>query len=223
MLSPLPCGQEYRINATVRRRIAKGEAFTAYADLYQRSTAILNGRIAQLTSSVNGEPLHTRVLWHAWWSGTVADKYPAAGDYSVACASITLGLVYPNDGGPRPKGNDAPERLELMAPGGALAALLSSQNVPCTTLRWKGTSILTSMVPQRRVRISRSLMANTCRQSRESTSSRSYNVPRIWPKFHCRLSKGQPHPTKTVLEIVRREWFCITDSNLVVVMVYFRA
>ena len=41
--------------------------------------------------------------------------------------------------------------------------------------------------------------------------------------FHCRSSEGQPHLTKASLEIVRREWFCITDSNLVVVMVYFRA
>ena len=121
---------EYERRGTVRRRIAKSAPFTAYGDLYQRSTAILNARIAQLTSSVDGEPLHTRVLWHAWWSGAVADKYPAAGDYCVACASVTIGLVYPNDGGTRPKGNDAPEASELMASGGALAALLSSQNDP---------------------------------------------------------------------------------------------
>src|SRR5258707_12550694 len=103
MLSPLLCGQEYRINATVRRRIAKGATFTAYGDLYQRSTAILGARIAELTSSGDGESLHTWVLWHAWWRGAIADKYPTAGAYDVPRASVTIGLVYPKTGAPKPE------------------------------------------------------------------------------------------------------------------------
>ena len=38
-----------RILAGVRRKIAKGEEFTAYADLYHRATAIADARIAELT------------------------------------------------------------------------------------------------------------------------------------------------------------------------------
>jgi hypothetical protein len=222
MLSPLPCGQEYRINATVRRRIAKGEAFTAYGDLYQRSTAILNARIAQLTSSVAGEPLHTRVLWHAWWSGSVADKYPAAGDYSVACASVTIELVYPNDGSPRRKGNDAPEPSELMAPGGALTALLSSQNVPVQRFDEAYIDFDFNDPSAASADITLSYgeyMSPIQGLNFEPFVQRAENLA----KFHCRLSNGRRHPTKPALEIVRREWFCITDSNLVVVMVYFRA
>jgi hypothetical protein len=65
ILTPLHRGQEYQINATVRRKIANGEEFTAYGDLYQRCTGILRARSAKLTSCDEGEPLHTWVTFTA--------------------------------------------------------------------------------------------------------------------------------------------------------------
>ena len=44
ILSPLVRGREYRITAGVRRKIASGEEFTAYADLYWRASAIAKAR-----------------------------------------------------------------------------------------------------------------------------------------------------------------------------------
>src|SRR5258705_9300329 len=105
MLAPLHGGREYRINVTVRRKIANVGEFSAYADLYATCTGILGVRCATLTSNDPGEPLHTWVQWHAWWCGAVSDKYPAAGDAKIACASITLGLVFPKTGEPRTQGH----------------------------------------------------------------------------------------------------------------------
>jgi hypothetical protein len=116
ILMPLHRGQEYRINVTVRRKIAKDEEFTAYGDLYRRCTEILRARSATLTSCNQGDPLHTWVQWHAWWCGAVADKYPTAGDYKVACASVTVGLAHPKMGEPRPRGQCTPELAELVKP-----------------------------------------------------------------------------------------------------------
>jgi hypothetical protein len=219
MLAPLRRGQEYRINATVRRKIG-GEAFTAYGELYQRSTAILKARIAELTGADGGEPLQTWIDWHAWWCGAVTDKYPAAGDYSVACASITLGLVYPKKGERKSGGKAAPEASQLMAPGGAMAEL-SLQNVP--TFRFDETYIDFDFndlsAPSPDITLSYGEYTPPTEDVNfEPFVQRAENLA----KFHCRLFKGQNHSQKAALEIVRREWSCITDSNLVVVMIYFR-
>jgi len=97
------------MNATVRRKIKKNEEFMAYGDLYQRCGAILRARSVELKSSDEGEPLHTWVEWHAWWSGRVSEKYPGAGDHKVACASVTIGLAFPKTGDSKPQGQTMPE------------------------------------------------------------------------------------------------------------------
>ncbi len=138
----------------------------------------------------------------------------------MACASVTTRLVYPKDGGRRPEGNDAPERSELTAPGGALSALLSSQNVaPRFDEAYIDFDFNDPSTRSADITLSYGeYMSPTQGLDFEPFVKRAENLA----SFHCRLPEGQPHLTKAFLEIVRREWFCITDSNLVVVMVYFR-
>ena len=216
ILTPLHRGQEYRINATVRRKIAKDEEFMAYGDLYQRCTRILRARSAKLTSCDEGEPLHTWVQWHAWWCGAVSDKYPAAGDHKVACTSITIGLAYPKMGEPRPQGQNPPEPAQLVKPGGAMADPLASESV----------------LPQRPDEAYIVFDFNDpSSASADITLSYGEYVPPTqeinFEPFVRRAESlaefyGRLFFQEASIEIVRREWFCITDSNVVVVMVYFR-
>jgi hypothetical protein len=215
ILTPLHRGQEFQINATVRRKIAKDEEFTAYGDLYHRCTGILRARSAKLTSRDAGEPLHTWVRWQAWWCGAVSDKYLAAGDHKVACASVTIGLAYPKMGEPSPQGQNTPEPAQLLKPGGAMADPPAAESV----------------LPQRPDEAYIVFdFDDPSSASADITLSYGEYVPQTQEinfqpfvrradslaEFYGRLFFQEAH-----IEIVRREWFCI-DSNFVVVMVYFR-
>ena len=195
MLSPLDRGREYRINATVRRKIAKDGEFTAYGDLYQRCTRILRGCTEALTSSDEGGALHTWVQWHTWWSGAIADKYPAAGDGKVACASVTIGLAYPIAGEARPQGQDTPELEQLMIPGGAIAefqrfdeAYIDFDFNDFSDGSTDATLSYGEYVPATR------------RNNFEPIVRRAESLAR----FHGRMLSQD-----SSVEILRREWFCI--------------
>jgi hypothetical protein len=209
MLSPLLCGQEYRINATVRRKIPKDEEFRAYGDLYQRCVGILRARSAKLRSSDEGEPLHTWVQWHAWWCGTVSDKYPGAGDHKVACSSVTNGLAYPKKGDPKHPGQNPPEPTQLVKPGGAMAELLSSQNVPAPRF------------DEAYMDFDFNDLSSASTDTTLSYGEYINSTRRINFKPFVQRAQSLANVSRC-LKIVRREWFCIAESKLVVVMVYFR-
>src|SRR5262245_32048051 len=66
LLSPLVCGEEYLITASVLRKRPDDETFTGYADLYERAIAIAHARAAALQCAQGGS-LHTRLLNHTWF------------------------------------------------------------------------------------------------------------------------------------------------------------
>lgn len=208
ILAPLQRGQEYWINATVRWKVERDREFTDYAELYDACTGILRAREAALASR-EGEPLHTWRQWHAWWCGSVADKYPAAGDAKVACASITVGLTYPRIGQPRTDGLKAPGAAELLAPS-------RLENIP----------------PQRadETHIVFDFNDPSTAGSEITLSYGEYVPPALGINFEPFVQRAerlaefyQPLLLQEGrFEIIRREWFRITDSNFVVVMIYFR-
>jgi hypothetical protein len=215
ILAPLHRGQQYWINATVRRKIAEGE-FRAYAGLYDICIGILSARSALLTSSDPGEPLHTWVQWHAWWCGAISDKYPTAGDSKIACASITLGLAFPKTGESRAQGQNAPEPVQLLKPGGAM----TDPTAP--------DCVLAQRPDEAHIVFD---FNDPAFSGKEITLSYGEYVPpaqgnnfepfvrraeRLAEFYRPLLFQEAP------FEIIRREWFRITDSNFVVVMIYFR-
>jgi hypothetical protein len=209
ILVPLHRGQEFRINATVRWKVEKDREFTGYAELYDICAGILRARGTALTSSDEGEPLHTWTQWHAWWCGSIADKYPAAGDANVACASITIGLAYPNSGQPGPEGLKALDPADLLKPNPAESIppqrademhIVFDFNNPSTA----GSEITLSygeyVSPDQEINF-------------EPFVQRAERLAEFY---------GRRFFQEASTEIVKREWFRITDSNFVVVMVYFR-
>ena len=216
MLSPLVRGREYRVNATVRRKIARDREFAAYADLYRRCAEILRARSALLASSDEGGPLHTWVHWHAWWSGAISDKYPAASDARVACASVTLGLAYPNQGEPEPEGQNTPEPAELTQPGGVITELQSPRNMPTPHFdeAYIDFDFNDPAVASADTTVSYGEYVPSTRTiDFEPFVQRAESLAR----FHGRLLSQEGS-----IEILRREWFCIEDSKLVVVLICFR-
>lgn len=120
ILHPLRRGHHYRINATVRRNIAKGETFT-YDDVYRRATAITDARIVELRSGGEEVPLHTWILAQAWFCHEL-------GTQTLVSASITKGLIYPADDTPQPRGEDIPSATHLTAPSGGVPAAFADRH-----------------------------------------------------------------------------------------------
>ena len=214
--SPLLSGREYLINATVRRKIVDGERFTAYGDLYRRCVAILRARSAEVRGSDESECLHAWVQWHAWWRGAIFDKYPGAGNHTVACSSITIGLAYLKKGDPKPQGQNTPEPAQLVRPGGIAAESLFSRNAP----RQRFDEVYIDFD-----------FNGHAAASPDTTFSYGEYVPSTYginfepfvqraeglAKFHSRSLSQEGSA-----EILRREWFHIAASNFIVVMLYFR-
>lgn len=209
MLSPLVRGREYRMNATVRRTFAAGEV-AGFQGLYERCVVILGRRNAMFTGLGEGVPLHSWIQWQAWWSGKLSDKYPGAGDGYVANASITIGLSFPNDGEPMPLGQDVPQPVDLLNSGG-------DQNVPTMNFNegfvefdFDGSA---SAATDTTISYGEYVEA-TDRIQFDSTVRRAENLA----CFHGRSVSPERLP-----EILRREWFYIGESRLLVVMLYLRA
>jgi hypothetical protein len=174
----------------------------------------LGARIATLTSSDPGEPLHTWVQWHAWWCGAVSDKYPAAGDSKIACASITIGLVFPKTGESRTQGQNTPEPAQLLKPGGAITdppASESSQRPDEAHIVFDFNDPLSAGVE---ITLSYGeYVAPVQEINFEPFVRRAENLVEFYGRLFFQGAS---------FEIIRREWFRITDSNFVTVMVYFR-
>jgi len=106
MRAPLVRGREYSTMAMARRRIAKDQPFTAYAELYQRAAAIVAARAAGWARS--GSDLRTWIAGQSW--GSFGEALP------FAYASIGIGLLLPHEGQAVPTGLNAPSPVELLEP-----------------------------------------------------------------------------------------------------------
>jgi hypothetical protein len=110
LLSPLVRGREYRIAASTRRRVAQDEEFTGYKELYRHAARMASTRLADLSCADEGEPLHSWVVSQGWLCFGEAQR--------TAVAGVALGVIFPNDGEPKPLGASPPDSADLMSAGG---------------------------------------------------------------------------------------------------------
>ena len=212
MLFPLVCGREYRLTASVRRKTAKGEPFTAYADLYQRASAIADARIAELICADEAAALHRWIVWHGWRS-------LEAGPHQLLFAFLTIGLVWTKEGDPKPRGENAPTPAELVAPGGATLEELqrvASQRSDEIYIDFDHRDLACANPDI--VMFSYGEYSPACeRINFEPFVQGAENRAR----FHYELFKAQC--SKDTFRIVRREWLRLTDPYFAVVNVYYEA
>jgi hypothetical protein len=207
-------GQEYRITVAYKRRAGVNEASAGYGDLYRRVSFIARARIGQLMCSTADEPPHAWVMCHGW--------RPLGDTHNIVAAFLTMGLVCLPEGDPKPLGEKAPTAEELLRPGG-------------TTLE-----ILTRFAPQRVDEIYNEFdftdpsnpdndpMILSYGESVQTCEAIDFQPfvrrAEALAKFYWDVLGTLPGGSKGAgFEILRRNWYCITNPNLVTVEVHFAA
>ena len=220
ILEPLRQGHHYRINATVRRTIAKGETFT-YDEVYERATAIANARIAELQCASERAPLHTWILAQAWFRHEL-------GAQNLVSATITKGLVCTQEETARPRGEDVPAAALLATPSGGVPEAFAAKHRHDTGERYVDEFYVDFDMSDpsgagRDITLSYGEYVTACRGVNfEPFVRRAESRAR----FHCQWLTDAPSETRP-LRVVRREWTCLatnkkTDPHMVVVHLLIR-
>jgi hypothetical protein len=105
VVSLLGVGREYRMTTAVRRKIARGEEFSGYGELYRRARAIGATRAAELALAAGGERLHTWIISHGW------RRIDIGGVNDLLIAFRTTGTVYPEPDQAKPEGEAEPDAV----------------------------------------------------------------------------------------------------------------
>ena len=212
MLRPLLRGREYRINFSVRRKCTRNEEFRAYGDLYGRAVAIARARIAELTCADDGEPIHTWIRAHGWFAGEA---------FKIPSATLTLGLVFPNERSTQPQGEQPPSSAELMAPGGFTPEMLVAKGGAPKQIDeiYTDFDFRDPTSSRADVMISYGENIQTCNGiDFHGVLQRAEGRAR----FYFRLFPSGQACEKSAFQIVRREWYCIEDAQFAVAVVYLR-
>ena len=199
-------GRPSRINVTVRQRIPTGSEFTGYGHLYDRVTAIASARFVEL-----GNPRTWR-LAQAWgrFGGQIME---------LASASITFGLLFPEDDGEIPEGEPTATPQELTVP--ALATVEA---------QWK------DYAEGRHKHVDEIYidfdMTDPPGTASDCMLSYGEYVPALdgldfEPSLERAESRARFHyeslaSPKAPFTIERREWWTLTSPNLVAIHIYFR-
>jgi hypothetical protein len=220
ILAPLRLGREYRINATVRRTIMTGIAVT-YDEVYHQAAAIANARIAELRSGEQGDALYTWILAHAWFCHEL-------GAQTLVSASITMGMVCPEDGAAKPQGENVATTAALTAHSGGSPAAFEAKHLDGTGQRHLDEMYVDFDVSDpsragREVTLSYGEYVATCRRLEfEPYVHRAESRAR----FYHSLAR-RPNVEKGSFAIVRREWTCLSthqqkDPYIVVVHLWIQ-
>ena len=210
---PLVIGQEYRITAAFKQKVRTGEEFSGYGEIYQRINVLANARISQLTRPNEGAPLHTWVLWHGW---------RCLGDTrAIATAFMTIGLIRPKEGDEKPKGESAPTAEALMAPGGATLEMLAKLAPQRSDEFYNEFDFTDPSSPcADPVMLSYGESVPACEPMNfEPFVQRAERLAEFYYDFLRVQTRSRVDP----FNVSGREWYCVTNPNLVAVHVHFHS
>jgi len=205
MNAPLVPGREYRIVTGVRIKILHEQPFTAYAELYDRAVTIANARINKLTRPTTGESLQTWVLCHGW------QRIDIAGVNDLIVAFRTSAVVCLHSDVAYPESPATPNSAELMMPGGASADILQRINTQRMDEVYTEFDHRDANDPNDISMISYGEYVR--REDDVSVETLAVHADDL-ARFHVETTG------RVVGKIIRREWFAITGSELVVMNVY---
>jgi hypothetical protein len=212
ILSPLALGREYSIAVSVLRRVPSDQEFEGYATLYDRATAIAKARVAQLRCSAEGQSLQSRILNHGWFRHK---------NVSAARAFLTIGVACVKEGDSLPGGEGQPTREELKTPGGMTP---DKYTVPAAaTIRGIDEAYVEGdgrEQPNSDPDIFIVSYGKYVQQCEEINYKPFVERAEALARFHYSFMQAQPQPDDAAMKVVRREWFCATNPNIVVVHVY---
>src|SRR5262249_12080971 len=125
MLEPLGAGRDHKLFIVCRKKIASGEEFTDYGDLYRQGFMICEARGVELGGGGGGGG-ETWVGADDWFRHN-------AGPHELVGACITMGIACLDPEDTVPEGQLPPAPHQLRAPGGSQLrekAEASSREVP---------------------------------------------------------------------------------------------
>lgn len=208
MLCPLPCGEEYRIGASVLRNRPSDNNFIGYADMYERALAVVTARAAELRCQNECDRLHTRILAHTWFRHANTDLVRAA---------VTLGVTCLNEGIVGAEGESIPTRDALAVPGGITAEQLAGRNPKAFDEIYSDGDIRTESEAETIFQFSYGEYVHSV----DGLDFRPYldRAERL-ARIHIGFQKDKARSNEGFPQIVRREWFCATNPNIAVIHVF---
>src|SRR3954451_20836277 len=195
--APLVRGREYRILTAVRRKIAKGEDFTGYGELYHRANAITAARIAGFAYPSEGELLHRWTMCHGW------QRIDLGSANDLLMVFITTCLICAAEGTQKPQGEDPPSASQLRSPGGAFLETIHQVNTqPMDEIYIDFDHCDLPASPSDIVMFSYGEYVSTAKGIDFEPFVKRAGLR---ARFHC--SFLNPEPREETLQILRREWF----------------
>jgi hypothetical protein len=205
IIAPLAHGHEYKMFFRVVRRIPETVAFTGYADMYRKVTELADMRVAHLRCGNPGGLLHTRIVAHGWFSNQAMQ---------MATATLTIGASCLRLGDPAPEGERPASADQLLAPGGATpeSVVARPDRLPprieesytesdVRDDRDAGTNIFLFSYCE--------YVATTEGLDYQPIAARAENLTKL-------------HVLNNTPTIIRREWFSVTNPDIVVVHIFVR-
>ncbi len=211
--SELRPGQEYRISVGFKRNTGSTETFTGYGQLYQRVSAIAKARISQLRCAGTGTIPRASVMCHGWRCLGETNN--------IATAFLTMELTCSREGDGITHGEEAPSADALTSPGGATLEMLTRfavqrvdefySDFDFTDPSTKGTDPVT-------------LSYGESVSTSEEIDFQPFveRAERLASFYHDLLHSLAGEPRGEPLTIIRRQWFCVTNPNLVTVQIQFQ-
>lgn len=212
--SPMVPGREYRITTSFKRRITKDEKFKGYEKLYGRISRLAELRISQLRCIRDDPRIHSWIIGQ-WWAAMEAP-------YHFATAVLTMGVISQKTGDSLPSGEERPTSQSLAAPSSNLheaANRVNSQpadeiyhefdftepghngQLPCPVILSYGDRI----------------------RSREGLNFEPFvRSAEIMAAVYAEFSANESGAERANFQLLGREWFSVSDPDLVVIHVFFQ-
>jgi hypothetical protein len=192
--APLAYGREYLV---LVRALQTG---ASYAELYRRAFAIANGRVGKLQCN-EGQSLNSRISAQGWFRYETLD---------VPTAYLTMIVAAHKPGDPVVEGLSLPTEEELAAAGG-----MTPENTPAPIVT--GKLILESYTDPGPIRDNQDIFLISYGEYADSLDGIDYapfveRAERL-VRFHLEFLEDR-------WTIMRREWFCATTPDIVVVHVF---
>jgi hypothetical protein len=207
---PLAPGREYPITVSVRR--VSADPSQTYAPLYRHALRIASARGDELAADAGHPPLRRRIVSHGWRSVEIGDK-------RLATAFVMMGLLVPADGESVPEGEPLAADRDLEAEGGATLEMLQRQAPQ------RAPEVYVEFDHRGEAASHRSgIMTLSYGERVAPTEPFSFAPSVVRAEARARFHRSllvEGLPPDAPLEVVRREWFMVHETNLATVHVYF--
>jgi hypothetical protein len=219
LLWPIRLKGEVRLNVTVRHVAPRPGTPPSFAELYDRATTVMAGRIGALRCDDMTAVAGSWIVAHAWFVNELGAK-------SVYSASITSAVSFLPEGTPAPVGEPRPEAAALLVPSGGTPEAFAAKHANDQDARRLDEVYVDfeHAGPARDITVSYGEYVPTCHGlDYAPIVARAEACAR----FHHRTLGASDRSVTLPFDVLRCEWTCLStnktvDPAIATVHVYFR-